>query len=448
MDLLEALKKENRLLKQENTACKAQGKLFELLIEMAGSAAEQKMLKVSMQKTLEVTARLSGAKMGSLFLLSPEGMVTDSLLTRGDVSPGLRSEIVGSVLDKGLAGWVRAHGKVGLITDTQTDTRWLSLPEEPYKVRSALAVPIMRQNLLFGIVTLMHPDACHFNPESIEIVQIAASHMALAIESAQLYIKLGELHTLRQKALDKDLKLARAVQESFLPARVPKIDGYSFAAMNRPALEVGGDFYHFFKLPENKLGVAIGDVSGKGIAASLFMARLSSDLQYYASLYTDPGQLFSIINSQLCSRAKQGMFVTLLYLLLDVRTGQICFPNAGHSSPVYVDDQGIQLLGSHQAKGPPLGILPDAQYGQDEFVLSEDGLVLIYTDGIIEAKNQDQQLYGVDRLEQLLATCPQDSNQVVRKIVDSVDRFSKGRGQSDDLTLVCFKREASGPRSL
>jgi phosphoserine phosphatase RsbU/P len=447
MDLVAALKRENRLLKQENSACKAQGKLFELLIEMAGSAAEQKMLKVSMQKTLEVTARLSGAKMGSLFLLNPEGVVTDSLLTRGEVSLGKKTEILGSVLDKGLAGWVRNQGKVGLITDTQTDTRWLSLPGEPYKVRSALAVPIMKHNLLFGIVTLMHPDAFHFNRESIEIVQIAASHMALAIESAQLYIKLDELHRLRQKALDRDLKLARSVQESFLPARVPRIEGYSFAAMNRPALEVGGDFYHFFKLPEGKLGVAIGDVSGKGIAASLFMARLSSDLQYYAPLYTDPGQLFSIINKQLCSRAKQGMFVTLVYLLLDVRTGQICFSNAGHSSPVYVS-QGIQLLGSHQAKGPPLGILPDAEYGQDQFRLSENGLVLLYTDGIIEAKNQDQQLYGVDRLEQLLGTCPADSDIVVRKIVDSVDRFSKDRGQSDDLTLVCFKREASGPRSL
>jgi len=240
MDLLKALKKENRLLKQENRACKAQGRLFELLIEMAGSASEQKMLKVSMQKTLEVTARLSGAKMGSLFLLNQEGVVTDSLLTRGEVSPNKRLELVGSVIDKGLAGWVRAHLEVGVIKDTQKDARWLSLPEEPYVVRSALAVPIIKHKSLFGIVTLMHPFPHHFNQESIEIVQIAASHMALAIESAQLYIKLDELHHLRQKAMERDLKLARTVQESFLPARVPGIDGYSFAAMNRPALEVGG----------------------------------------------------------------------------------------------------------------------------------------------------------------------------------------------------------------
>ncbi len=448
MDLVKALQKENRLLKQENSAYKAQSRLFEQLIEMAGSAAEEKMLKISMFKTLEVTVQLSGAKMGSLFLLNPEGVVTDSLLSRVDVSPGLRSKIVGSVLDKGLAGWVRAHGRVGIIEDTQQDPRWLSLPEEPYKVRSALAVPIVKQNLLFGIVTLMHPLPHYFNREAVEVVQIAARHMALAIESAQMYIKLDELHHLRERAMERDLKLARAVQESFLPARVPGIEGFSFAAMNRPALEVGGDFYQFFKLPENKLGVVIGDVSGKGIAASLFMARLSSDLQYYSSLYKDPGKLFSKINKLLCARAKQGMFVTLVYILLDIKTGDICFSNAGHLSPLFVDEQGVQTIGSPQAKGPPLGILPSAEYGQDRFSLKKGGMILIYTDGIIEAKNMDHKLFGDSRLARVVETCPTDPIMLARKIVDSVDIFSRERGQSDDLTLVCFKREASGPRSL
>jgi sigma-B regulation protein RsbU (phosphoserine phosphatase) len=448
MDLVKVLQKKNRLLRQENRAYKAQSQLFERLIELAGSAAEEKMLKISMLETLEVIVQLSRAKMGSLFLLNLEGVVTDSLLTRGQVSPGLASKLVGSVLDKGLAGWVRAHGRVGIIEDTQQDPRWLSLPEEPYKVRSALAVPIVKQNLLFGIVTLMHPLPHHFNRESVEVVQIAASHMALAIESAQMYIKLDELHRLRERAMERDLKLARAVQESFLPARVPMIKGFSFAAMNRPALEVGGDFYQFFKLPENKLGVVIGDVSGKGIAASLFMARLSSDLQYYSSLYPDPGKLFSKINKLLCVRAKQGMFVTLVYILLDIKTGQICFSNAGHLSPLFVDEQGVQAIGSHQAKGPPLGILPSAEYGQDRFLLKKGGMILIYTDGIIEAKNLDQKFYGASRLARVVENCPTDPSMLVQKIVDSVDIFSRERHQSDDLTLVCFKRESSGPRSL
>ncbi len=103
------------------------------------------------------------------------------------------------------------------------------------------------------------------------------------------------------------------------------------------------------------------------------MVRLSSDLQYYASLYKDPGKLFLKINKQLCARAKQGMFVTLVYLLLDIETGEICFSNAGHLSPLFVDEQGVQIIGSQKAKGPPLGILPEAEYGQDRFSLKEGG---------------------------------------------------------------------------
>jgi serine phosphatase RsbU (regulator of sigma subunit) len=448
MDLVKALEKENRLLKLENSAYKAQSRLFEQLIEMAGSAAEEKMLKISMLKTLEITVQLSGAKMGSLFLLNREGVVTDSLLTRGEVSQGLRSKIVGSVLDKGLAGWVRAHGRVGIIEDTQRDSRWLSLPEEPYTVRSALAVPIVKHTHLFGIVTLMHPLPHHFSREAVEVAKVAAGHMALAIESAQLYIKLDELYRLRERAMERDLKLAKAVQESFLPARVPVINGFCFAAMNRPALEVGGDFYQFFKLPKNRLGIVVGDVSGKGIAASLFMARLSSDLQYYASLYKDPGKLFSKINKQLCDRAKQGMFVTLVYMLLDIETGQICLSNAGHILPLFVDKQGVQTIGSNETKGPPLGILPDAEYGQERFVLNEEEMILIYTDGIIEAKNLEEKFYGESRLERVLENFSADPARLVEKIVASVDKFSRERDQSDDLTLVCFKRESSGPRSV
>jgi sigma-B regulation protein RsbU (phosphoserine phosphatase) len=136
------------------------------------------------------------------------------------------------------------------------------------------------------------------------------------------------------------------------------------------------------------------------------------------------------------------MFVTMVYLLLDIKTGEICFSNAGHLSPIYVDEQGIQTLGSHEAKGPPLGILPEAEYGRDRFLIKKGGVALIYTDGIIEAKNQDQKLYGTRRLRRVVEACPADSELLVREIVDSVDQFSLGRGQSDDLTLVCFKRDA------
>lgn len=440
-DQIRMMKKEIRFLKKEILANRAQEQLFELLIEMAGSAPDRQLLKVTMQKALEATARLSGADTGSLFLLNEQGRVTDSLLTRGEVDPELRSALIGSVLDEGLAGWVRAHLRAGLIRDTLKDSRWLSLPEEPYSVRSALAVPIIRHKSLFGILTLMHPDPGFFDRESKELVKLAASQMALAIEMAQLYIKSEELHRLREKALERDLQLAREVQKSFLPTQVPQVGGYRFAALNQPAHEVGGDLYHFFKLPKNRLGIAIGDVSGKGIAAALFMARLGSDLQYYAPLCDDPAGLFLAVNEVLYERSKQGMFVTLIYAVLDIGTGELAVANAGHIPPVFIGNTIDPIPDIGESVGPPLGIIPDAVYETQTFRLSPGQGILLYTDGIIEAKNGEADLYGSRRLDRLVTRYPSDPDTLIRQITRSVAAFSHENGQSDDLTLVGILRE-------
>lgn len=359
-----ALIKENRQLKQEVEACNAQSRLFETLLRMVGSVSEKEPLAHAMRKTLEITTRISGARTGSLFLLDDRGRVTDSILTRGDLEQAEKDRLVGLVLDRGLAGWVRNHLRPGLVQDTLTDSRWVSLPNEPYEVRSVIAVPIIKKGSVFGILTLKHPDPYFFKAEDVDGIQVTAEHMALAIEGAQVYLRVEELNRQRRKALDRDLSLARQVQESFLPARMPAVDGYAFGAVNRPAQAVGGDFYYFYSLPGNRLGVALGDVSGKGIAASLFMARLSADLAHFAPVFAEPGRLLAKINKELCGRAKQGMFVTLVYLVLDLNTGIFLCANAGHLPPMVMGPEGIRMMADESAKGPPLGILPDAAYGQ------------------------------------------------------------------------------------
>lgn len=438
----QSLKDEIQRLTLENRTCRAQGQLFERLIEMAGSASDQELLKTSMQRTLGLTAQLSGTDMGSLFLLNDQGRVTDSLLTRGEVDTDMQSRLIGSVLDQGLAGWVKTHLDVGLIHDTRTDPRWLSLPAEPYKVRSALAVPIIRHNTLFGIITLMHPEPEHFDDASVEIIQTAATQMALAIEMAQLYIELEELNRIRSRAMERDMQLARQVQESFLPTQVPRVQGFSFAALNRPAHEVGGDFYHFFNLSQNRLGVAIGDVSGKGIAAALFMARLTSDLQYHAALYPDPADLFKMLNAILCERAQQGMFVTMVYMILETDTGRISWVNAGHMIPLHMKENRLQTPGGQaDKKGPPLGILPEAAWKMQTLVLQPGDGIVLYTDGIIEARNSASEMFGCTRLNRLVRRYPDVPAALVRQIARAVENFSQGVGQSDDLTMVVFRKK-------
>jgi sigma-B regulation protein RsbU (phosphoserine phosphatase) len=441
VESIKYLKQKVHRLTMKNRACRAQGRLFEQLIEMAGSAPDQELLKISMQRALGVTAHLSGTDMGSLFLLNDQGRVTDSLLTRGEVDTEMKSMLIGSVLDQGLAGWVKTHLDVGLIHDTRTDSRWLSLPSEPYTVRSALAVPIIRHNTLFGIITLMHPEPAHFDDASVEIIQTAASQMALAIEMARLYIKLEKLNRVRIRSMERDMQLARQVQESFLPTQVPMAEGFAFSALNRPANEVGGDFYLFFNLPQNRLGMAIGDVSGKGIAAALFMARFTSDLQYFAALHDNPADLFKALNAILCKRAQQGMFVTLVYVILEMDTGGISWVNAGHMMPMHIAKTGIRLLGKDEKKGLPLGILPDAAWEMETFGLQPGDGVLLYTDGIIEARNPASELFGCNRLKRIARRYRDAPDTLVRQTVRAVEIFSQGAGQSDDLTMVVFRRE-------
>jgi sigma-B regulation protein RsbU (phosphoserine phosphatase) len=243
---------------------------------------------------------------------------------------------------------------------------------------------------------------------------------------------------LQRETLERDLKLAREVQESFLPGDLPVIENYRFAAVNQPALEIGGDFYNFFRLPSDKLGIVLGDVSGKGISASLCMARLTSDLQYYALLFPEPEELLKRMNKVLYDRAKRGMFVTLVYLLLDPHKNRIQIANAGHLPPVYCDEKGSRLLGDEQKKGPPLGILPDTEYHQETFDLAEHSSITLFTDGVIEAKNTSAELFGIKRLLKVIKSQPNDPEGICRAITNSVDRFTATGGRNDDLTLLAF----------
>jgi sigma-B regulation protein RsbU (phosphoserine phosphatase) len=442
------LEKENRRLKQEIQACREQGLLFENLLKMVGSVSEKEALTHAMQRTLDTTVKISGAQTGSLFLLDDQGRVTDSILTRGEVGPDLKTRLVGTVLDKGLAGWVRQHLQPGLVEDTRTDSRWISLPDEPYTVRSVLSVPIIKNGAVFGILTLMHPHPCFFSADDVEGVRVTADHMALAIEGAQIYVRVEEVNRLRRKALERDLSLARQVQKSFLPARMPAVEGYGFGAVNRPAQAVGGDFYYFYPLPGNRLGIALGDVSGKGIAASLFMARLSSEMAHYAPVFMEPGRLLAKINQELCLRAKQGMFVTLTYLVLDLASDIVLCANAGHLPPMVRDPDGIRTMDEGKGKGPPLGILPDAVYGQHGFSLGPGSMVMLYTDGVVEARNGTGQIFGFERLgREMERSAGSGPDGLISGVLEAVDRFS-GRGDGrDDLTLVCFQKKGQKPET-
>jgi transcriptional regulator with GAF, ATPase, and Fis domain len=184
---LEALRQEVAELRTTKAAFDAQNELIKTFVIMLQTATGKLMLRSMLQQTMDVTRKLTDAEESSLFLLDADGVVTESLLARGATLRAQKQRLLGQVLDKGLAGWVIRHRQVGLIIDTRNDERWLTLPNQPYSVRSALCVPIQKGKELLGVLTLMHSQPGHFNPETVQIMQMTATQMALILENARLY---------------------------------------------------------------------------------------------------------------------------------------------------------------------------------------------------------------------------------------------------------------------
>ena len=472
-----SLQKELCLLRREKAASQAQNRLFENLIEMARSSSKQEMLKTTMQKTLEVAAELSGAEKGSLFLLNEEGVVTDSILTRGEISSDKRSRLIGSVLDRGLAGWVREHLEIGLITDSRMDDRWLSLPDEPYTVRSALAVPIVRHKSLFGILTLMHPQPGHFNRESIEMMQITADQMALAIENAQLYVKLDDSYRTLEKAkqsiemysqaLDLELEKGRKIQRDFLPHRIPRVPNCEIATYFHPALQLSGDFYDVFMLPGHRCGVVIADVSGKGVGSALFMALLRSLIRVYSGhsrlycahedhqggvpesikdvyLSTDPERMNALdavsrTNEYIAhEHGEEGMFATLFFGIIEPWNGVFAYINAGHEPVLIVNAQGIKKR--LPPTGPAVGIIPGTGYTIGQARLDRGDILFGYTDGVTEARSPADELYTRKRLEaSVLKAVSATAGDFSENIRSDLFRFIEQAPQGDDITMLTVR---------
>lgn len=195
---LASLRQDIAELKAANIAFEAQNELLSTFVAMMKTATGSLLLKAVLQQTLHIATKLTNARESSLFLINADGKVTESILARGAIVRDLKQSLIGQVLDKGLAGWVVRHRQAGLIVDTTSDNRWLQLPNQPYRVRSALCIPLLRGKLLLGVMTLMHSQPGYFTPESANLMQMAVDQMALVLENALLYSKSHSPKTERQ----------------------------------------------------------------------------------------------------------------------------------------------------------------------------------------------------------------------------------------------------------
>jgi sigma-B regulation protein RsbU (phosphoserine phosphatase) len=417
-------------------ACIRKVKRLSNCIDIANLINSELSIGKILSNVMETTKKTFSADAISLLLIEKTTGDLTFQIALGDVGDEIK-EIYRLKKGQGIAGMVAKNGIPLNIEDVYQHPKFFKKYDKKtnYRTRAMLCAPLKVRGEIIGVIQVINKLAKPFifSHEELEMLITISSSVAIAIETANMHKFI-----LQRETLERDLKLAKEVQKSFLPKALPKTKAYKFAALNQPALEIGGDFYNFFRLPHNKLGIVLGDVSGKGISASLFMARLTSDLQYYTLLYPEPGKLLTQINNILCERAKKGMFVTLVYLVLDTIKNRIQMANAGHLSPIYSDDNGLRLLGHDKKKGLPLGIIPDVEYEQETFEVQKNSSVTICTDGVIEARNKNGELFGIKRLLKVIEMQVNDPDLIVKKIICSVDKFTLTEGKSDDLTLLVF----------
>ena len=241
-------------------------------------------------------------------------------------------------------------------------------------------------------------------------------------------------------ALQNELDVASGIQQSILPTVFPSRDDYQIYASMEPARNVGGDFFDVVRLEGNRVGLAIADVSDKGVPAALFMMSSRTWMKGAAISSPEPGTVLGEVNALLHEDNETQMFVTVLYAVYDPETGEFTYASGGHDAPLLVHSDGSSEL-LPLTGGIALGIVSDLAYGQNSVVLDHGDTLVLYTDGVTEAMNGEGEQFGIERLRKVFSNrAPKDANEAAHKIFEAVSTFADGAAQSDDITCLTLRR--------
>jgi serine phosphatase RsbU (regulator of sigma subunit)/pSer/pThr/pTyr-binding forkhead associated (FHA) protein len=298
----------------------------------------------------------------------------------------------------------------------------------------SMHAPMMYRDVAHGVLHARTADGApaRFTQGDLDLLTAIAAQAAMALSNARLHQE-----SLRQQRLEQDLVLAEQIQKSFLPRTLPRVPGIEFATEYRPAYSVGGDFYDVFWMTPERIGVVIGDVSGKGVSAALLMARVSSDLRAAALAEQGPARALARVNRAVIERRQLDIFVTAIFLTLDVRTRAVVLANAGHLPPLIRRGRRGALERVDRGTGTAIGIFDDATFEQTELALEVGDTMVLCTDGVLEASDAHGVQFGFERLEQSLgAGTSARPAEIAERLQRDLRAHVGDASQYDDLTLI------------
>ncbi len=304
-----------------------------------------------------------------------------------------------------------------------------------------MLVPLVSQGELIGLLCLgPRLSQQEYSADDRSLLNNLAAQATPAVRVAQL-VRQQEAEAQERERIEHELQVARLIQHTLLPKTLPERPGWQLAAYYQPAREVGGDFYDFIELPDNKLGIVVGDVTDKGVPAALVMATTRSMMRSAAQRIDSPGEVLEQVNEALCPDIPTNMFVTCLYAVLDTSTGQLRYANAGHDLPYHRHGDDASEM---RATGMPLGLMEGMAYEEKETVLEPGDTLLLYSDGLVEAHSRTGDMFGFPRTRDLIGSFSKKADELIDFLLTQLSHFTgPGWEQEDDITLVTIHCSAS-----
>ena len=388
----------------------------------------------------------------TLHRVSIEGLFPPQLKSKKNTEQNLsRSQFIESILKKeiiplgkGVVGEVGQNGIGVFIQDATNNPRIIQHNDPALKLDSLIISPIKIKDRILGVIAIANPAAgTTFTETDFSLMESLAEQSALAIHNADIMnIRL------EQNVMEMDLALASNVQRLLLPSLPPQNERLSLDVRYIPTQRVSGDFYEFIPLDENRLGVAIADVSGKGISASLIMAICHTNLRHFSKNCDSPSEIFRLLNKELSQEIRKEMFITLIYGIIDFEKNTLTFARAGHELPILVHKSNSRTNRSVErisSEGMAIGLVPGEIF--DEVIVDKtipfqkDDMLILFTDGITETSNSDDEEYSNERFANFsLKNSQLDAKSFNDQVLKDLDNFAGENNYADDITLITLKR--------
>lgn len=363
-----------------------------------------------------------------LLLNKGKGVVTQQTI-RGYGHMGMEYMLL--KVGEGISGWAAKTGKAIIAPDVRKDPRYANLRPE---TRSEMAVPLKQGDEVVGVFNIESDLVGAYDERDLALLEAFASQATIAIQNARLYQE-----SRRSRQLEHELEVAGEIQRTLMPRDIPRATGVSLTVLSEPSAEVGGDFYDMLTFGDRYLGMAVGDVVGKGVPAAIMMASLYTGFHEYATdpLMT-PSDVMTRVNVRLNETTAPDRFATLFYGVLSLKDGAFRYCNAGHNPPILCRADGT--VAYLDTGGLVLGSFPNAEYELGETELTEGDILVLYTDGVTEAVNPLQEEFGTEKLERVIQGCPgMAADAIKERLTQALRQFTGDAPQRDDITVIIMK---------